>query len=266
MSDQILVDNFDKYSSNDILGTVWRPQAGTNAQIELVSSGDKMLKFNYAIGDGNPPYAGIQRDIDADYSATSILRFWLLPDGSNRDMIIILRAGTDYWRYDYPLTESTGTLVEIPVDEFVHQTGINPVDRANLTQISFSILPGDGGNGAGEMYFDDFAFALHTTTSVDEVKDFIQPDEFKLYANYPNPFNPITNIEYDVPYEAVVKIDIVNTLGQVVKTLINEVHIPGRHKLTFNSDYGSRRFSSGVYFIHFTSGSYFTTGKMILLK
>ena len=262
LQDHILLDNFDKYTSNDILESVWQSQAGTNAQVSLVSSGDKLLKFNYAIGNGSPPYAGIQREIDADFSATSILRFSIIPDGSNRDMVIILRAGTDYWRYDYELANASETLVEIPLTEFVPQTANTELNLSALTQISLSILAGNGAVGEGEIYLDDFAFAIRKITGAELIVNENFPSDFKLFQNYPNPFNPVTNIDYQIPVQSSVKIVIVNTLGQVVSTLVDEVKTTGKYNLKFNGS----GLSSGVYFVHFTAGKYFTTNKMIMLK
>ncbi len=90
---------------------------------------------------------------------------------------------------------------------------------------------------------------------------------FKLYQNYPNPFNPSTVIEYTVPEESQVRIDIYNAIGQRVTTLVNGMKRSGNYELRWNAT----NLSSGVYFysIKATSNSdenFFTVKKMILLK
>jgi hypothetical protein len=69
------------------------------------------------------------------------------------------------------------------------------------------------------------------------------PQTFNLSQNYPNPFNPVTNIKYSLPLESEVKIVILNSLGQEVAELINEVQAEGFYNISWNAD----ELSSGVY-------------------
>ncbi len=88
--------------------------------------------------------------------------------------------------------------------------------------------------------------------------------------NYPNPFNPITTIEYHLPYETPVKITIYNLAGQAVSVLVNQVRPAGIHKLNFDAS----TMASGLYFyrieIHnpdaIGAAGFANTRKMILLK
>ena len=52
------------------------------------------------------------------------------------------------------------------------------------------------------------------------------PDVYALHNNYPNPFNPVTNITYDIPEVANVSLDIYNVMGQKVRTLVAGSHEP----------------------------------------
>ncbi len=88
------------------------------------------------------------------------------------------------------------------------------------------------------------------------------PKEFALYRNYPNPFNPTTVIQYDVPKEAQVTIGVYNTLGQKVATLVNERESAGRYSVEFDGS----RFSSGLYFFRMAAGSFVKVQKMMLVK
>ena len=69
------------------------------------------------------------------------------------------------------------------------------------------------------------------------------PTEYIISQNYPNPFNPSTTLVFGVPYESKVKIEIYNSLGQLIETLIEETKAPGYYKLNWNA----KRYASGVY-------------------
>ncbi|MBN1352025.1 T9SS type A sorting domain-containing protein [candidate division KSB1 bacterium] len=91
--------------------------------------------------------------------------------------------------------------------------------------------------------------------------------KFVLEENYPNPFNPVTNIKYSVPNTAEVKLVIYNALGQKVRTLVEETKPAGNYQVKWNgrNDLG-QLVSSGVYIYKLTSGSTTITKKMNLLK
>ncbi len=92
------------------------------------------------------------------------------------------------------------------------------------------------------------------------------PKEYKLYPNYPNPFNPSTTIKYEIPEVGLVTIKLYDILGNEVQVLINEKKEAGKYKLIFNASIGSRRISSGVYFYELSAGSFRAVKKIILLK
>jgi hypothetical protein len=91
--------------------------------------------------------------------------------------------------------------------------------------------------------------------------------EFRLYPNFPNPFNPTTTIHYQLPMDGVVHLTVFNVIGQEVETLANGQKPAGYYTATFNAS----ELQSGVYFTRITSiskdGKRFTqTIKMVLLK
>ena len=75
------------------------------------------------------------------------------------------------------------------------------------------------------------------------------PDEFKMGSAYPNPFNPVTQIGYEIPVESHVEISIFDLRGQHVSTLVNEFTKPGAYTITWDAAH----LASGVYFVHFTT-------------
>lgn len=88
------------------------------------------------------------------------------------------------------------------------------------------------------------------------------PTEFKLSQNFPNPFNPATKIEYQLPKDGRVIIKVFNVLGQEVRTLVDEIKEAGYYNIEFNS-FG---LSSGVYFYSLSTENYQSIKKMVLLK
>lgn len=86
--------------------------------------------------------------------------------------------------------------------------------------------------------------------------------EFSLSQNFPNPFNPSTNIEYQIPNPGFVTLKVYDVLGNEVTTLVNEEKSAGSYNIEFNAD----KFSSGVYFYKLQSGNFLQVRKMLLLK
>ena len=88
------------------------------------------------------------------------------------------------------------------------------------------------------------------------------PKVFALRQNYPNPFNPVTNIEFDLPKSEFVRLIVFNSIGQEVKTLVNETKPAGSYKVDFDAS----ELPSGAYFYRITAGDFVQTNKMILVK
>jgi len=110
-------------------------------------------------------------------------------------------------------------------------------------------------------------FTVDTTIAVGIEEEKELPTTFKLYHNYPNPFNPYTTIRFDIPKFSNVSLKIYNILGQEVKTLVSGKLAPGEYKILWDgrNDYGIR-VSSGMYFYRIIAGKFIQTKKMVLLK
>lgn len=88
------------------------------------------------------------------------------------------------------------------------------------------------------------------------------PTEFELGQNYPNPFNPTTQIEYALPHQSSVKIEVYNIAGQRVASLVNEIQNAGWHTISFDAS----SLSSGVYMYRIQTESFTSVKKMLLMK
>jgi hypothetical protein len=88
------------------------------------------------------------------------------------------------------------------------------------------------------------------------------PKEFSLSNNYPNPFNPSTTIKFAIPQEQYVIIEVYNSTGQKVETLVNRKLSAGYHEVHWNAV----NMATGIYFYRIQAGSFKDLKKMILLK
>jgi hypothetical protein len=88
------------------------------------------------------------------------------------------------------------------------------------------------------------------------------PGEFRLLPPYPNPFNPATTIEYEIPFDDYVTITLHDILGRKIKDLLHSFSTTGKHTLTLNGD----DLVSGVYFIRLEHGNSVRTKSAVLIK
>ncbi|MBS1513906.1 MAG: zinc-dependent metalloprotease [Bacteroidetes bacterium] len=88
------------------------------------------------------------------------------------------------------------------------------------------------------------------------------PSEHKLYSNYPNPFNPVTKIKFEIPKDEFVKITVFDLSGKAVTELVSEKLKAGAYETSFNA----ASLASGTYFYKIETNSFTETRKMVLLK
>jgi uncharacterized protein (DUF1501 family) len=88
------------------------------------------------------------------------------------------------------------------------------------------------------------------------------PKEYSLEQNYPNPFNPSTVIRYELPRGSNVTIDVYNSAGEKITTLVDSPQSAGTHEVNFNGG----TLASGMYFYRLRAGGYQETRKMLLVK
>ena len=88
------------------------------------------------------------------------------------------------------------------------------------------------------------------------------PQEFSLNMAYPNPFNPITNINFTLPFESGITLEVYDMQGRIIEVLVSGDMEPGYHSVIWNAD----SHSSGVYFVKMVAGEYVNTQKLMLIK
>jgi photosystem II stability/assembly factor-like uncharacterized protein len=100
-----------------------------------------------------------------------------------------------------------------------------------------------------------------STTGIQNISSGI-PFEYSLGQNFPNPFNPVTKINFQIPVKGNVSLKVYNQLGQEVAVLADKFMSVGY----YSADFDASRLSSGVYFYRLITGSYYATKKMVLLR
>jgi len=120
---------------------------------------------------------------------------------------------------------------------------------------------------AMEYGFSDYGFGvpgadpvlLSTPSSIDGE---MVPAETKLHQNYPNPFNPTTTIKFDLNSDSVVKLNVYNYNGQMVKSLVDGTMNAGIHTVEFDAS----DLCAGVYYYTMEAGNSVMSNKMVLVK
>ncbi|MDD3806853.1 MAG: family 10 glycosylhydrolase, partial [Candidatus Marinimicrobia bacterium] len=166
------------------------------------------------------------------------------PNPEDTHQIICESDTTDVWFRI--MGHTSGERVYIRTSEtFVGQTNIRIIVR------DF---------GVGELA-DTTEFVLTVTPST-AVTPLGIPTEFALYGNYPNPFNPITTIRYDIPEQTHVMLSLFDIRGAHLVDLVNSIQPPGIYEVSFDGS----RYASGIYLMRMQAGDFSAVRRMILLK
>ena len=222
------------------------------AELSLRNGGGTSLLLDLAY-DGF--VRGIQFDLSTDMSRLSfgspllndlqegvMINSHTLEDGSTRVLAVNMNGGL--------LSFSTDGFITVPVM-------IN-TDRGDRVKVDLSgvQLIGQDGQNIPVAAKGDGSVALE-----------LIPMQYALYQNFPNPFNPVTEIQFDVPDVSVLDLVVYNLMGQQVRRLVNGETQAGYHRVVWDglNDRGEP-VSTGVYIFSLTSPSFHNTKKMVLLK
>ncbi|MDP6170172.1 MAG: T9SS type A sorting domain-containing protein [Candidatus Marinimicrobia bacterium] len=105
------------------------------------------------------------------------------------------------------------------------------------------------------------------SSGIDHLDLDLLPEKFIVYDNYPNPFNPITTIRYEIPDHRDIKIKVIDIMGRTIKSVDLDYMMAGRHAYVWNgtNDFG-KLVSTGIYFLQINAGPDTRIKKMLLLK
>jgi hypothetical protein len=149
------------------------------------------------------------------------------------------------------LVDSSGTVIA-----FNNSTGNNPF---TLTAPGPGVYRVNAGHKS-PLRWDSTIVSISVTNVGDDANGVLS--SYKLFNNYPNPFNPSTIIRYSIPETAFTLINIYDALGNQVASLVNETKPAGAYEVEFNAE----GLSSGIYYYTFQAGSFKEAKKMILLR
>jgi hypothetical protein len=115
---------------------------------------------------------------------------------------------------------------------------------------------GVGGNGEWS------STQIFTRAKLTHDENLSNPITFELHQNFPNPFNPSTQIQFSIPTQSHVKIEVFNSIGKRIKVLMDEMKAQGTHTMTFDAT----GLTSGVYVYRLTTPEFTQTRVMSLVK
>jgi hypothetical protein len=217
---------------NGVLAAIWE-------QAEL-APGDTSLVIG-TFPDGSPSPAGIYAQdiwcaVSGDGGATWSEAFYVTGDSSKCD-----RSPSMAKEIEYDAGSGTYTI------HLVYMHDPSPGQD----------LPNLPGQDAAWIYY---SYDITALTSIDDNPNLVY--DFSLAQNYPNPFNPSTTISFELRKASKVTLEVFNTLGQKVATLVNDQMIAGPHRIKFEGS----DLASGVYLYRLTADNLHVTKKMMLLK
>jgi len=148
--------------------------------------------------------------------------------------------------------------------DFSSRIGVYPVVKDQI--IIFPDFELAGRTQDNICYFDNISFSPSNSVGVDNRSETL-PQRFALEQNFPNPFNPITTLRYELPEDSFVDVTVYDMLGNVVSNLVNANQSSGYKSVQWNATNNQGQpVSAGVYLYKIQVGDLVDTKKMILLK
>lgn len=185
---------------------------------------------------------------------------WKPEDGAEdvEELIVEWSAAERAETYNLQLAEDE-EFDELVVDEEgIEETEYEIDELEGNTTYYWRIEAHNASGGSG--WSDVLSFTTADVVSAGEEADI--PEEFALGENYPNPFNPETQISYALPEQAQVRLEVYNVLGEHVTTLVNEQQSAGRYEVSFDAS----NLSSGTYIYRIEVGEFTETRQMMFVK
>lgn len=118
------------------------------------------------------------------------------------------------------------------------------------------------GRNEDEWHLCDEPFDYSTVGISEKKKRLPKPKAFVLHQNYPNPFNPVTSIQFEIPEDCFVRIEVLNSNGEVVDIPVSGNYKRGAHLTVWNVKYHT----SGTYYLRMICNGFMEIKKMTVLK
>lgn len=217
------------------------------------------------------------KDLSYLVSEEYVLDFWMKGNTQTTIDIRFIDTKTDVpedhpWRMRYTISNSDLNFdgswynLRIPLDSFEEHGSwdngwFEPVGDFDWQAIDrFEIVAEHSNLTSIDLWFDEIKIVNPGISGVYPGVFF--EDDYVLKQNYPNPFNPVTKIEFNLSKDGFTKLQIYNQLGQLITELIHDELSRGYHHIEFDAS----GLSSGIYIYRLTSGEFFQSKMMLLLK
>jgi pectate lyase len=143
-------------------------------------------------------------------------------------------------------------------DQWELNHGLNPNDSTDAKNIAPS----------GYSYFEEYLNQLGAfITNVKEDKNYSNSLSFNLIRNYPNPFNPLTKIVFEIKTPSNITLQVFNAIGKKIADLVSGHYKPGKYEITWDAgNNSSGSLASGVYFARLQSETNGKTIKLLFIK
>jgi len=229
---------------------------GTNLASDLY--GDPFLIDFLRMGYDEEVSLSMVNGVDSDPISDG-MQLFLYSDPSDQDAVDVLEGGTGFLVYygGGPCGVRYEGIYRSVAVSFAFEDV-----RSNLPSM----------NTPSELDYAVFTW-MDLELPVSEPPDSFVPSEFRIVGNFPNPFNPSTSIVYELPENAIVKLEIFNLTGQKIAVLVDGIQPTGHNRSTWNGKTGDgSNVASGLYFCRLdmkglNSGKKLSAvSKMILLK
>lgn len=190
--------------------------------------------------------------------ATNIKHYgFVLPNG---DQLLAL------WTDGAAVEEDPGVTTTLILPGLSDQT-VTGIDVLNGFQQEMITEVENGNLVIRDLVVKDYPVILSSSASVVGIATDGSPFTFALFQNYPNPFNSQTTMTYELKENAQVSFKIYNILGQLVRTLVDEKQVEGRHSIQWNGkDQKGRDLASGLYFYKLETADFVKVRKMLLIR
>jgi len=181
-------------------------------------------------------------NLSSSSEGINVVLHWLAPEGGN-----VL---------GYMIQRDEILLTSVPITTLSYTDYSTEADTEYIYHVSVVYSLGESAPAT---------ITIHTP--VPEIENTSLPRKTELQGNYPNPFNPETQIKFSLHHETEVQINIYNIKGQLVKTLVHKTYPAGNYLVLWNgTDEQGRKVSSGIYYYQMLSQEYTALKKMVLLK
>ncbi|HMQ99623.1 MAG TPA: T9SS type A sorting domain-containing protein [Ignavibacteria bacterium] len=185
---------------------------------------------------------------------------------SNNYFDIYFRHSTNSGSFWYSASRITNNSGPIRDNRYVSISGRNIYGYSMIFHMLFQqdSIPGSFVNGAEKSLARIMYCKLVLPTGGFGIQNIgsENPEAFRLKQNFPNPFNPKTIIDFDIPKESEVELTVYNSQGKVIAVLVDQNLTAGSYRV----DWDAEKFSSGIYFSTIRAGNFYESKKMVLIK